>query len=1002
LVSSVLGCADLDTMAASNCGNKALDDAEDCDTFAPSWFPEGQCRQAGQPAACRLDCSPDDDGNRPLCPPGWRCGYTDGVCRSASGSFENDLPIADVQVDTPRLLVGDIDVDHYDDVLTQTSSSTWVHYLGDDGRVVDAIGLPAGPVAPVLGDLTPRDELDIANPLQGLMVHRGQSDRVPLPTVYASLLLNEGDYQVVALDARPEQYAAGDPATAQVQFAGDELLLMTADGLYLPDEPAQEGFPKIPFPVRLEGLLSGLPVADLDQDTPCDEIVLAQYGGSEVHVVTPCKAATTDGQFGWNDQAGADGEYARIALPPGRIIDDIWSVSDSAWFEEAYTARVFVVDVDRDGKLDIVLPAVREADLVPELCVAFSEGARQYSSTAVADDANPGEANVFGCAPIPFVWPPVAVGHLNLEHDEEIDFVLPVGLAVSQRVFANTSDERFWIDSIEYHVNYGETFFETAFVTDLNANGFDDVVGFGAGKSEIVFLNGDGRGAMAEFRVPTHGTVRQLRLGDFDGDLLQDIAIFERREEKEPQPEDDAPSTSPPSRFGEEWLTVAYGAPFGAPEPPVELGKLGTVSSTMVADFKVLAYDANDDLLVALSTGGEWDPGDPERPPELDGPGQRAIALLAGATDRTLLSPFYFIGDDQDGEPVDHRPFGLVIGNFDGDASHRDLAVLTLPADEQGAMPEPTLWLLPSTGEAEIDASRVRPTKLELVSVISSTDHGYELLQPLVREGALMAAVDLDRDGIDEVVTFSSVKAALDWPASTNEPVVVGMPHGSISVAIAEAAAGEWQWREQAMVTTDELYFAPLSGSMEMYELPNMLDLSFDDYAGLTLGEEPMARYDGQIEVRDVDGDGYSDVVVLRANVNWNAWQDQSALVAGTSIALYPNTGSLSVPLEAPYVLEPPGGESPTGFCFLNLDDDEALEMAVLTEFTIWVGELTWDHEQRVARLEPAKQLERNGGLRIASGDFNADGVDDLAVADFEQVRLLLGIEQVGARGDEG
>ena len=155
LFAATAGCAELETIEDGTCGNRVIEGAEDCDGFPPDWFPQGKCRESGEPLACHLDCDPSVADGQANCPPGWACGG-DGACRRASGTFEEDRPVAEVLVEVPRLLAGDIDADHHDDLVTQTSNRMSIQYLGDNGDVADTIGLSATPVAPVLGHLTPQ------------------------------------------------------------------------------------------------------------------------------------------------------------------------------------------------------------------------------------------------------------------------------------------------------------------------------------------------------------------------------------------------------------------------------------------------------------------------------------------------------------------------------------------------------------------------------------------------------------------------------------------------------------------------------------------------------------------------------------------------------------------------------------------------------------------------------------------------------------------------------
>lgn len=105
-----LSCTDLDEVELGVCGNRVHEPefGEDCDGSAVQFGQNASCGAPNGAAPCRLACSPQAD--EPGCPPGWGCG-TDGVCRQPSGVLEGGALPGEVRA------VGDLDGDGRDDVV---------------------------------------------------------------------------------------------------------------------------------------------------------------------------------------------------------------------------------------------------------------------------------------------------------------------------------------------------------------------------------------------------------------------------------------------------------------------------------------------------------------------------------------------------------------------------------------------------------------------------------------------------------------------------------------------------------------------------------------------------------------------------------------------------------------------------------------------------------------------------------------------------------------------
>jgi hypothetical protein len=83
----------------------------------------------------------------------------------------------------------------------------------------------------------------------------------------------------------------------------------------------------------------------------------------------------------------------------------------------------------------------------------------------------------------------------------------------------------------------------------------------------------------------------------------------------------------------------------------------------------------------------------------------------------------------------------------------------------------------------------------------------------------------------------------------------------------------------------------------------------------------------------------------------------------------------------------------PSGFTVLDVDGDGVKEIVLLTESAVFLANLDIPNLTlvNVRTLEDAAG-PIGGGTFAASGDFDADGVPDLAIAGDNDVRLYRGI----------
>jgi hypothetical protein len=284
-----------------------------------------------------------------------------------------------------------------------------------------------------------------------------------------------------------------------------------------------------------------------------------------------------------------------------------------------------------------------------------------------------------------------------------------------------------------------------AVIADFNADGLPDVaasisnsldIDVFVGTPEVIPSQGPSRlGLFNSFLLSTAGPASFLTAGDFDGDLVTDLAFRERGAEGE--------------RGGSvaDVLAVAFGRRSGPPEPPARVGRLDRIEEIVSVNFfNALLRDAVDDLGVTSTTL------------DLE---QRRVSLLFGSGDRQLLAPFGIrVGPNSPyqlaGEPIAATP-----GHFTSTPGRVDVAVLALDVNAESSestdaiFAQPTrLWLLPSGGEATLGEAALGEPSPETQPLPPSLPDDAAFDSTYLLFSARLRAADLDGDGVDELVVL--------------------------------------------------------------------------------------------------------------------------------------------------------------------------------------------------------------------------------------------------------
>lgn len=893
-------CTELPAIQEGSCGNGLVEPelGEDCDTF-----PNGACLPAGDRNQCRLSCD-GKSGAPDTCPAGWGCG-SDGICRQALGEFEPGPTIPGGAI---RALTGDFDGDKLADLLVVGETKITVAYFDATGAISATNEVQSTPGLPAVGDLTTDGIADFVALREGVSVYRGRSNRSLLPVAYSPFALPNDVLEVVVADALPWVPGVNE-------FAGSELMFVVGDQLI-----GGDGFQIVQLPVTSENIAGSIVSGDVQElGSPCEELVVAPAGENWVWLYTPCQAQGASYEWNSNGAGTAVQQLPSVQLGPNTRISQ----------------GVVLGHVNGDDHLDMVIGAEPQN---PDACFGTEDAAELWVTYGVGDgsfhsdpDTIPplgGDGRALRIDPGLFCTMPLAIGDLN--GDGAGDFVTPELILMS---FSDASAPGpFGVNYFPAQFNFDAPWTE-ALVADFNGNGWNDVVAISEDESALRFFNGTGTEALNAFTLSTAGPPAELVAGDFDGDLVADIAFRTLGAHGE---------AAPGTELGDS-LAIAFGNLSGAPSSPVNMGRLARIQQVETGQFQSFgAVEAVSDLVVISQSEDQT---------------SESVAVLIGSGDRQLLSPFFL---QQDGDDV--LPLRTALGQFDGDESgHTDIVVLSNPAfDTTTGEIVPggdggtngRLFLMPSTGEAQIDASTVTS--------------GQEFPAAFVSQQSLLAPIDLNSDGVDEVVVIGPYRAD---QAKRGALVIarVAEQNGQLGFALDEPIpVDEGYLFEDFGEVFDEDQPVPVGGDPTA---PNTPDLGLrDEY------------YNAQVAVKDVTGDGLPDLIALGRGTDGDG-------VPWTRLVIFPNRGDGSLDVDGRVFISGPEGANLTSFALVQSDDDDEVEMIALTSFTAYLADL----DVAASQLTDVVDLEVRGGERVVAADFTGDGVDDMAIVEEDVTTVYLG-----------
>lgn len=661
---AVAACQSLPNVDREECGNLVLDRDEDCD--GTSQF--GDNTACGEPETeneCAYIC---DAENAIVCPQGWACG-SDQRCRRHSGLFE-PAEGSPHRFDVDTFAFADLNGDGKLDVIGQDLADLRVLF-GDDEADFEteftiASGLARGPMT--IGEFTSDGRADVVLPLvEGVSVFTGGADDSLQPVLFAPFSLDdtfgpEDVLVVVPFESVPEPANSLSEVLVLIDAYSDSGAYEGSLMAFFDDNG---GAVALPGNARAAQLAGRVPVADVDGDAQGrSELVLAFTGARSLWVYTSSGGGATP--------------LTPVLLQEVSL--GTREVRDGAHFG----------DFDGDGDLDIIV-SVSDAGS-HKVMVSLNNGAGTFGVPSVQPVFN----RAFGS---PF---PLAVA--NIDGTPHADYVFPEAIYLARRMDGGVGAP----ESLQSVAATQAVLWRQAVVGDFNGDGRLDVAtSFEEEDGIDVFINSDTL-YPNRFRVGTTDQAKQLRVGDFDGDLKDDIAFLQRHQGE-----------------AADGVYVVYGGSDGPGEDAVSMGELGGIESFEVVLGQTLFTDGISDLYVITRTGpsGEF----------------RNVALLQGSSARRLASP-YILNTGIGGGIQPDIPLQVFVGQFTGD-SVPDIVAIADVLGNDATMRDFRLWALPGAmGDGGL--------KTEQITYLDIKGSDFEA------ECAAWTNGDLDGDGIEEIIAI--------------------------------------------------------------------------------------------------------------------------------------------------------------------------------------------------------------------------------------------------------
>jgi hypothetical protein len=685
VVAAVLlgACAELPAVTPDTCGNGVVEGVEECDGT------EG-CGASDGSNACFLVCDASGTG----CPAegGYQCGG-DQRCRVPTETFAvgavqsagaYGVSAVDMDGDGARDLLG------YDSRGLLIRWGDWEGVLGSSTR----LSLPLQFQETTTLDVDFNGHRDVALPIAslGFGLFLGDGARGMSPAAQSAIDLEFGPgnecLEVTMGSIRVDGSQTGEPQ-----------LLMTLAGTFmgfLQDDDSCVDDPDF------DCLISATPGPLVD-----GRFISAPLGYGPINGVVAAEQFSA-AVVGQNTVSVWGEDIAPDNLRPQRVA--MWSL-DQPFADDGH---LNFADLDGDGCKDLVADTGTGGSLQVAYSQLFFTACAGLQSTITTRPRPPGT--------------PIGIGDITGDGRADVIFTT---------TFTDTGDGIEGNAIFGWDPEGGGVFGPiaalqeaplSAVVLDYNHDGWRDIVVTYDGVQVVdFFLNYDGVG-FSRFPIEVGGVPRVPVVGDFDGDLLEDIVVS---------------VVDPTDPLGNDRAVAIYGEASGRPIGAQYLGDFVSEARPIKVEGGV---QATTDSVMLVSN----------RIVETVEDCDHRLSVLIGDTSRQPVSPYIHLFSREAGAPEPMFPIGVV--DMSGAAGPRVLA-MGLIAPEAATDPDVGISVLGFDGTNYIEEGTT--------DVLSGGDVAvFELLSSLWRTG------DLDGDGDGDALTLT-----------TGKSVKMSMGGGDLSVA---------------------------------------------------------------------------------------------------------------------------------------------------------------------------------------------------------------------------
>lgn len=509
--------------------------------------------------------------------------------------------------------------------------------------------------------------------------------------------------------------------------------------------------------------------------------------------------------------------------------------------------------VDADKRPDLVIQP--QASGAP-LEVAYSSPIEGFHSIPNAAGADMKTSILPWGGSGTFVVQGVMLAAGDLDGDKKVDIIDSVGVHLS---------------SIAADIAIPLT---SAVIKDANRDGLLDAIAIGPFGQ--YFFVGTGSALLNTSFNAVDGTPTKLVVADFDGDLVDDVLV----------------GSSVGS--GVSQLSVSWGRALQIPEAPVAVGTLPSIEDM-----------AGGPIAPHISPGTTSSIG--VAPILVRRNGLLESPVLFGSASRVLESPLAITklgpGLVQRGTIA-----AIMTGRFGND--HDGIAMVAYDDD---ALHAARLWSTRVTGDAEIDpVDLVRSTEALPIQQAPSGSEGTRWW-----DGPLATTIDLEGDGIDELVMLATPDAAGS--------------NGSLLVS-------------------------------------HVKDISFSTIGQPIGAALPNVGVQWSVRKTDVDGDGRLDLVLV--------YTDETKPIA----KLFLNRGAPSIDIGATIDIPLPADPITDLTALRVTSTTNARSIVMATNDKLWVTRFGGTSFGPLQEMVDREGKSAGGATSLATGDVDGDGLDDLVL----------------------